>query len=151
MNCRLSVLAAKKAEFIFQFFMDEPISTDASNGEHRSSQISATTTYDDALDFVVAFGEAFPGRLSDPNHKNAARRAADILKQLFDDGWLDRFRQSNHDQYHPANEPNWQYAYSLPHTYIKRIKESRETPTSLAEKWGGVKISEKITTPEGEK
>src|ERR1051325_1259548 len=95
------------------------------------------TTYDDGEAFVSAFAGAFPGRKPDGNFILAASRLRRLVKEAFDDGWLDRFRLSNHDQYHPGQEPNWQYVYSIPAEYCRKLKRGDWTPEYMARRYQG--------------
>lgn len=127
----MSALLRSKAAFVFQHILDASLP-----GSHSAS-VSATTTYDDCLDFVCAFDDEFPGAKADPNHQAASRRLRALLKRLHDDGWLDRWRLSNHDQYHPGQEPNWQYAYALPARIYQAMKTGQMTPEDAAKRWIG--------------
>ena len=132
----MSALSRAKAAFVFRYFLDRTSSKDI-NGNYRSVSLEGTTTYDDGLDFVVEFGDAFPGRTEDPNHLRASARLRRLLKQLWADGWLDRGRLSNHDQYHPREEPNWQMVYRLKPWLINDLAYGRLTPEQAAERWAG--------------
>ena len=125
----MSALLRSKAEFVFKYILDT-----SRHGSHSAS-VSATTTYDECLDFVCSFDDAFPGRTPDPNHVAASRRLRALLKRLHDAGWLDRWRLSNQDQYHPGQEPNWQYAYALPEPIYQDMKAGKMTPEDAAERW----------------
>lgn len=132
-----TLLAARKAAFIYRYFLNHSLGGTDQYGHYRSVSLEATTTYDDGLDFVVAFDRAFPGKANDPNHTLASARLRRFLKTLHDDGWLDRNRVSNHDQYHPQQEPNWQFVYRLPPDIIDKLKKGEISPEHFAEKWSG--------------
>lgn len=69
------------------------------------------TTYERGADFCEAFLEHFPGRRPDPNFKNASKRLARLLYELWNDNLVTRGIVSN-EKYLPQ-EPSWQYTYGL--------------------------------------
>lgn len=97
-----------------------------------SVMVSATTLYDLDEAFVHDFARAFPGRLPDPNCERARSRVSRILAQSAADGYLHRGRLSNHDRYHPRNEPTWLYAYSLYSEDLAAFRAGKKTPESEA-------------------
>lgn len=126
----MSALSCSKAAFVFRYLFERSIGS-------ASYHCEVSLSYDDGMDFVVSFGEMFPGRCTDTNHVNAQKRLYALAKRLVDDGWLDRWRVSNHDQYHPRNEPNWQYVYALKPCLLRDLRSGKLTPESAAERWGG--------------
>lgn len=126
---------SRKAAWIFRYILDRSFGTDG-RGDYHSTHLSGATTFDDDLDFVVAFGEAFPGRKDDPNHLLAASRLSRMLRELAKDKWLERLLVGNQDG-GIQNTPTWQYAYKLPQWLINELKTGIHTPESAAEKWGG--------------
>jgi hypothetical protein len=95
------------------------------------------TTYDDGEAFANEFGERFPGRIADPKGARASKRLRRLLAEMYADGWLDRFRLSDHDQYFPANEPNWQFVYSVAPEYANKLKSGDWTPEYMARRYEG--------------
>lgn len=69
------------------------------------------TTYDCGADFCEAFSERFPGRKPDPNLRNASKRLARLLYELWNANLVTRGRVGN-EKYIPE-EPSWQYTYGL--------------------------------------
>lgn len=132
----MSALSRAQAAFVFRYIAERSFGQDE-HGNYRSTGLEATTTYDAGFDFVCAFQETFPGKIADPNSDKASARLRRLLKRLHDDDWLDRWRCSNHDQYHPMNEPNWQFVYKLPQWLINDIKTGRTTPEAAATEWSG--------------
>ncbi|AIK68446.1 hypothetical protein P10VF_233 [Rhizobium phage vB_RleM_P10VF] len=126
----------KQAEFIFDYFLSRSAGT-YSTGDYSTISLSGCTTYDDDLDFVAAFQDLFPPRKPDPNHVRSSINLRRILKDLFEDGYLDRHRQSNHDQYHPQDEPNSQFVYRLCQWVLKECKRDGKTPKDIAIMWNG--------------
>lgn len=118
-----SLLAARKAAFIFNYL--------------RDGHCEITTTWDDGADFVAAFLRAFPdrtGNVNDAALARAAKRLYVACKQLVADGWLDRWVLPNSDLSDPWREPRWQYVYALP----ADLKDRGATPEALAARWSGV-------------
>lgn len=126
---------SRKAAWVFRYFLDRSHGTDG-GGNHRSTSLCATTTWDDSLDFAVAFGEAFPGRAKDDNHTLASARLTAMLRELEKDGWLERWRVGNEAD-GSWGTPKWQFNYKLPQWLINDLKTGVHTPESAAEKWGG--------------
>jgi len=137
----VGVIRARQAAFVFRYFTERSFGQDTGTSEYMSALIETTTTYDDGLEFVVAFQEAFPGRVLDGDHYRASARLSRLLKLLHDDGWMERINVSNYEQYHPRDEPNWQYAYRIPGDLLARLKTGKETPETLAERWSGQSLS----------
>lgn len=106
------------------------------NGEWAGG-CDVCTSYDDGQAFVAAFAEKFPGRLPDINFTLASNRMRRLVKEMTDDGWLERFRLGNHDQYHPAQEPNWQYVYSIPAEYAEKLRKGQWTAEYMARRYLG--------------
>ena len=126
---------SRKAAWVFRYFLERSFGRDG-NGNYCSTHLEAAATYDDGMDFSVAFGDAFPGRSLDPNHRNASARLSAILRLLAADKWLERWRMGNQSDGLPG-DPKWQYVYKLPQWLINDLKTGRLTPESAAEKWGG--------------
>ncbi|QGZ14207.1 hypothetical protein PP940_gp151 [Rhizobium phage RL2RES] len=129
----------KQAEFVFDYLLSRSAGTFV--GSHGSGystpHYSGCTTYDNDLDFVVAFQEEFPPRKPDPNHVRSSINLRRVLKDLFDDGYLDRFRLGNHDRYHPHDEPTSQFVYKLCQWVLKDCKRDGKTPKDIAIMWNG--------------
>lgn len=124
-----SLLAARKAAFIFDYL--------------RDGQCEITTTWNDGADFVLAFLGAFPdrtGNADDAALARAAKRLYVACKQLVEDGWLDRWVLSNHDLCDPWREPRWQYVYTLVPHAKRDLKDRGATPEALAARWSGVAV-----------
>ena len=127
-----SLLAARKAAFIFNYL--------------RDGHCEITTSWDDGADFVQAFLCAFPDRTGNANDAalaRAARRLYVTCKQLVADGWLDRWVLSNSDLSDPRRDPRWQYVYALANHAKRDLKDRGATPEELAARWSGV-ASERI-------
>ena len=127
-------LRHRKAEFVFQYLLDGTHSQDGM-GNYRSLTLASTTTYDDDLAFVCSFGDAFPGQQPDQNHDLASRRLRRFLNILSEDGWLRRWRCSNHDI--DRHEPSWQYVYDLPQWLVNDLKTGKLTLQTAATVWAG--------------
>ncbi len=120
-----SLLAARKAAFIFSYL--------------RDGHCEITTSWDDGAEFVTAFLLAFPdrtGNTDDAALARAAKRLYVVCKQLAADGWLDRWVLSNSDLSDPWHDPRWQYVYALAH-HAKRDLKDRGAEV-LAARWSGV-------------
>lgn len=103
-----------------------------------SGHISLSLIYDDGLDLICDFMKAFPGRSPDiGNHeKNGMARLSKLLKELFEDGWIDRFRISNFKEYY-GEGGTWSYGYSLPLRTFRKLKSGEWTPESMARRYQG--------------
>lgn len=132
---KLTPQNSRKAAWIFRYLLERSHGSDG-HGTYHSTHLSGATTFDDDLDFVVAFGEAFPGRADDSNHLLAAARLSRMLRELAKDGWLQRMTVGNQDG-GIQNTPTWQYAYKFPQWLINDLKTGKHTPESAAEEWGG--------------
>jgi hypothetical protein len=126
----------KQAEFVFDYLLKRSAGT-YGDGTYSTPSLSGCTTYDDDLDFVAAFQELFPPRKPDSNHVRSSINLRRVLKQLFEDGYLERYRQSNYDQYHPRDEPNSQFAYKLCQWVLKDCKRDGKTAADIAIRWNG--------------
>ncbi|MBB3268859.1 hypothetical protein FHW79_006536 [Azospirillum sp. OGB3] len=96
--------------------------------------LTCGTIYDDELDFITAFAEKFPGRTDDT--QNAAARLRRLLKQLADDGWLDRKVRPNYKEY-LGEGGNWSYEYSLPQQLAMKIRDGKTTAEEMARRYQG--------------
>lgn len=120
--------------FIFSYLYDTMRSY--SNGEWAGG-CDGCTTYDEGEAFVGAFAEMFPGRKPDPKGALASKRLRRLMAEMHADGWLYRRRLSNHDQYFPQNEPNWQFVYRLHDDHATKIKLGHWNPEYLARRYLG--------------
>lgn len=125
--------------FIFQRLYDVMTwGTETRNGVpmgyRGSGGLTCGTIYDNEIDFIDDFSEAFPGR-SD-GIQNAAARLRRILKQMVDDGWMDRTIRPNYKEY-LGEGGKWSYLYSLPHDMALKIREGRTTAEELARRYQG--------------
>jgi len=118
--------------FVFEYLYGQMTRCD---GGRWMGQCETTITYDDGEAFVDAFQKAFPGRTA--SDRNASIRLSRLCSQLVADGWLDRGRLGNHDQYFPGQEPNWQYVYWVPHEYAERIHKGRWNAEYMARRYCG--------------
>jgi hypothetical protein len=120
--------------FVFSYLFD--CMTGYTNGEWGGG-CDGCTTYEDGEAFCEAFSQAFPGRKPDLDLSRASRRLRRLLGLLHEDGWLYRHRISNHDQYHPGQEPNWQYNYRLLDSDATKIKAGKLTAEDMARRYTG--------------
>jgi len=122
-----SLLAARKAAFIFNYL--------------RDGHCEITLSWDDGADFVEAFLQAFPdrsGRKDDPALERASKRLYRACKELAEDGWLARWVLPNQELADPWREPRWQHVYDLGHGAKRRLRDYGETPFTLAAAWSGI-------------
>ena len=132
---KMGAIAQRQAEFVFQYFLDRIHASDG-RGNWYAPSLEATTCYDDGLDFVYAFQQAFPGRTPDQNHICASKRLRRLLKRLADENYLDRGRLGNHDRATP-DEPRWQFVYQPPQWLANELKTGVLSPKAAAMAWGG--------------
>lgn len=126
--------------WIFQRMFDasHEVMTSRNNGPYVaevSGSISLGLIYDESIDLICDFMQAFPGRAK-PNETNAMARLSKLLKALVDDGWISRFRISNFKEY-IGEAGTWSYGYYLDvHTY-RKMKSGDWTPESMARRYQG--------------
>ena len=125
---------SRKAAWVFRYFQERSFGRD--DGCYRSAHLTAATSFDEGMDFAVAFGDAFPGRAPDPDHKLASARLSKVLAILAADNWIVRWRLGNESDGLPGC-PKWQYSYKLNDWLITDLKTGRLTPESAAQQWGG--------------
>lgn len=99
----------EQVTFVFEYFHSLMGKTRYSGG---IPYLSTSLMYDDSAEFVYAFVSKFPSR-NDPTCKKAAVRLRKRMKQMYEDGWLDKHRQINQrdyfgeavyqDEYRPAS------------------------------------------------
>ncbi|AKE44837.1 hypothetical protein AU106_gp206 [Sinorhizobium phage phiM9] len=126
----------KQAAFVIDYMTKNSFGTYNGGREFGSKSFSGCTTYDDDLDFICAFGDAFPPRKPDPNHILSSITLRRVLKQLSDDGYLDRGRLGN--EKYVRQEPSWQFVYSLKQWVLKDIRTNGKTAEEIAIEWNGV-------------
>lgn len=119
-------LRGRQLAWLLAYFFD--------GGPHFS--VGCRPTYDAETELCDAFAEAFPGRKRDPSHRLAGARLYRLLSG-FDGrrGFFSRGRLSNHDQYHPQQEPNWQLVWQLNTSTYLALREGRTTPARVAWVW----------------
>lgn len=126
----------ERAAFVFRHFMDGTHGTDG-RGNYHCIHRTVSTSWDDDLDFIVDFGNEFPGTREDGNHLLAASRLRKIMTELWRDKWLERWALGNQDAWSLPGTPKWQYNYKLPQWLINDLKTGKLTPESAATAWGG--------------
>ena len=136
---RPSLLKARQALFVFEYLDQFTRQNHAYHERWVTTSIEATTSYDDGLEFVDEFQQEFPGRKPDPSQNIASIRLRRLLKELYEDGYLERGRLSN-DFKNVPQDPSWQYVYRLPQVHVKRVKLEWLTWAELASSWQGVDI-----------
>ncbi len=122
-----SILSARKAAFIFNYL--------------RGSHCEITLSWDDGADFVEAFLGAFPdrtGKKDDPALRRASKRLYTACKELYEDGWLERWVLPNSELSDPWHDPKWQHVYDLAHHAKRALRDRGETPVIMAARWSGV-------------
>lgn len=130
--------------FIFQELFDVSHEVSVSRGgvpcgQDVSGSLSLSLIYDDGLDLIDRFTKAFPGRSSAPiksHEKNAMARLSKLLKELVDDGWIDRFRISNFKEY-VGEGGTWSYGYTLPLRTYRKMKSGEWSAESMARRYQG--------------
>lgn len=135
----------KTAQFawIFQrmFDVSRECSTSRNGGPYVadvSGSISLSLIYDDGIDLIHDFVKAFPGRATKigSHEKNGMARLSRLLKELVDDGWVDRFRISNFKEYY-GEGGTWSYGYSLPLSTYRKMKSGEWTAEGMARRYQG--------------
>lgn len=95
--------------------------------------LSTSLMYDDSSAFVYAFVDKFPSR-SDPTCKKAAVRLRKRLKQMYEDGWLDKHRQVNQREY--FGEAVYQDEYRPARWLIRHWENGKTVQESVDEYLG---------------
>lgn len=121
----------ERAAFVFRYFMERSHGSDG-RGNHHSTHFTTSTSWDDDLDFIVAFGDAFPGNKPDPNHNLAAARLRVTMVELWRTKQLERWALGNQDAGGLPGTPTWQYSYKLSQSLINALKTGAMTPESAA-------------------
>jgi hypothetical protein len=100
-----------------------------------SGNISLSLVYDDGIDLICEFMNAFPGHAK-ASEKNAMGRLSKILKELVDDGWISRFRISNFKEY-IGEGGTWSYGYCLDLPTYRKMKSGQWTAETMACRYQG--------------
>lgn len=124
----------EKVTFVFRYFLERSFGHDG-RGNYRSIALEATTTFDDGTDFCVAFGEAFPGKKPDPNHLLASARLTVVLRRMWEDGWLERWRLGN--EVDLPGTPRWQFVYKVGDRLMTDFQTGKSTPEDAAKRYLG--------------
>ena len=126
---------ARRAAWVLEYFAETAMYMIGPGRYRYDRKLGCAPTYDDELDFVDAYAEAFPGRKPDPNLKLASRRLRSILNELVDEGLMERARQSNEKD--TRNDPAWQHIYQLTYPTLERIASKADTPGEVIAVIGG--------------
>ena len=121
---------AERAAWILEYFAETAMYNQAARCYRYDRRLGCTTTYEDELDFVDAYAEAFPGRRNDPDLRLASRRLRAVLNDLVDEGVMERYRQANHEKYN-RNDPSWQHVYQLSPATLERLASKEDTATDV--------------------
>lgn len=138
---KISKSEFEKTKFVFQYYLDRTfgehiVTKDGyTTSEYRCPQIGLSLIYDEGIDFVSDWMEAFPGRKPD-NEEKAKVRLTNFLKQLVSDGWMERFIAPNYIEY-LGEAGTWQYVYALKPWLINDLKRGKTTVSEQASKYTG--------------
>lgn len=121
---------AARAVWILEYFAETAVYLSGPGCYRYDRKLGCTSTFDDELDFVDAYAEAFPGSKADPNLRLASRRLRRILNELVDEGLMQRQRLGN-DAKETPNDPAWQYIYSLTYRTLERLASRTDTAAEI--------------------
>lgn len=127
-------LVHQRIAFVLRYFAERSFGRDH-QGTYRSIALEATTTFDDGTDFCVAFAEAFPGRKPDPDHLLSSKRLTNVLRRMWEDGWLERWRLGN--EVDLPGTPRWQFVYKVSDRTMTELKTGKLTPEDAAIRYLG--------------
>jgi hypothetical protein len=111
-------------KWVLEYLLARSLGRDV-HGNFCGVHIETTPTFDDGMEFVVAFNEAFPGRVSDPNLTLGSARLARVCRRMVRDGWLERWRLGN--EVDLPGTPRWQWVYRIPQAVLNDLKNQRIT------------------------
>ena len=126
---------AERAAWILEYFAETAMYNRAAGRYRHDRRLGCTPTYDDELEFVDAYAEAFPGRKADPSLSLASRRLRSLLNELVEEGLLKRYQQNNH-QKDTRNDPAWQTVYKLAYPILERIASKTDTARQVVDEIG---------------
>lgn len=133
---KISKKEYEQTRFIFQYYLDRTHSL-IDGHYYKCPQIGLSLIYDEGLDFVTDWMDAFPGKKTD-NEEKAKVRLTKFLKKLVDDGWMQRYIRSNYIEF-MGEGGTWQYVYQLEDWLINDLKFERTTVVEQASKYTGWK------------
>ena len=126
---------AERAAWILEYFAETEVYNRATGRYRHDRTLGCTPTYDDELQFVDAWAEAFPGTKADPSLELASRRLRRLLNALVEEGLMLRYQRNN--QYKDTrNDPAWQTVYTLAYPTLERIASKAATPRQVVDEIG---------------
>lgn len=126
---------AERAAWILEYFAETAMYNRASERYRHDRKLGCAPTYDDELEFIDAWAEAFPGTKEDPSLELASRRLRRLLNALVEEGLMRRYRQCNEYKDTP-NDPAWQTVYELSYPTLQRIASKSDTPRQVIDEIG---------------